>query len=131
MALAYDVSDSIVRAVLVGRHTIRELQTLLDVGMSDPRAASPPRVLIDASDGRLAASLAEVLVSADSLASSHTVTEGRCAVVVNEPFRRLLSWTLTAHARRLGVEVRTFDDRGQASRWLHDSAASQPPAAGH
>jgi hypothetical protein len=128
MALAYDVSGSVVRAVIIGPHTLSEVRALLDVGLSDPRVGVPLRLLIDASEAAFSDSLEEACLSTDSLASRHTIADARCAIVVAEPLRRLLSWTLSFYARRHGADVRPFRNAEEADAWLaHPTMKPGPP----
>jgi hypothetical protein len=123
MALAYDVRGNVVQAIIIGSTRLSELRALLDVAVADPRVTTPLRVFLDASDASFSDTLEEACLSVDRLASRHRLADSRCAIVVQEPLRRLLSWTLVFYARRHGIDVRLFAEAHQAHGWLANPAA--------
>jgi hypothetical protein len=87
--------------------------------------------LIDASEAVFSDSVEDACLSTDTLAARHSVADARCALVVCEPLRRLLSWTLTFYARRHGIDVRTFVNAQQARTWLTNPTDFPRRAAGN
>jgi hypothetical protein len=120
MLLGYEVSGRIVRAVIIGSPTFRELGAMMEAAFADPGLARPGRLLIDASEAHLSLSEADVHEAAAVLGAFRPGPNTRCAIVVSDADDYAHALVLSAYVAWRDVEVRVFRESSSAVGWLEE-----------